>query len=465
MLFNSYQFLFFFLIVFSLYYCLSYRKQNWLLLIASYVFYGAWDYRFLSLIFLSTIIDFYTGRKIYDSSDSKVRKKFLFISCFFNLGILGFFKYFNFFVESGESFFNLIGFTFITPRLDIVLPVGISFYTFQTMSYTIDIYRNKQKAISNFFDFALFVSFFPQLVAGPIERSSNLLPQLTKERKVSLKLLREGAWLITYGLFKKCVIADNLALLVDKAFDPSSHSTGIICLIALYAFAFQIYCDFSGYSDIARGLAKLMGIELMVNFNIPYLSKTPSEFWKRWHISLSSWLRDYLYIPLGGNRKGPGRTMVNLILTMGLGGLWHGAAWNFILWGLYHGILLAVYKFFADEKFFNKVPSWVSQVFFFHLVCLGWLFFRATSMNQICIFLQEILFYHSWNFDIAYMLFELMIFVIPFWMLEMWLNNCDDPWEKRGWNWGLGPAVVTVIWILIFILPPLEGKNFIYFQF
>ena len=304
MLFNTLQFAIFFIIVYSLYLLFNHKWQNWMLLVASYIFYGAWDWRFLSLIFISTILDYICGLQIYKSRYLKRKRLFLFFSVFGNLAILGFFKYFNFFATNLQELLKIFGFSIHPHFLHIILPIGISFYTFQTMSYTIDIYRGRMAPTKKFFDLALFVAFFPQLVAGPIERAKHLLPQILVPRKLSLDKFYEGCYLIFWGLFQKVFIADNLAKIVDPVFAGNSPYNGIQVILALYAFAFQILCDFSGYSNIARGLGKCMGFDIMVNFNLPYFSTNPREFWRRWHISLSTWLRDYLYISLGGNRRG-----------------------------------------------------------------------------------------------------------------------------------------------------------------
>lgn len=330
------------------------------------------------------------------------KKLFLIVSIAANLGILAVFKYCNFFLENVETAVRSLGGNVEALRLDIVLPVGISFYTFQTMSYTIDIYRGTLKPTDRFLDFALFVAFFPQLVAGPIERASNLLPRILAPRRLHFDAMTRGVFLITFGLFKKVAIADGLARYVDGVYGASAGVSGADVALATMLFAFQIYCDFSGYSDIARGVAKLMGIDLIRNFNLPYFSRSPSEFWQRWHISLSGWLRDYLYIPLGGNRGGGLLTYRNLLLTMVLGGLWHGAAWNFVLWGLYQGGLLCAFRGLASlapesnlaarhltAKYVTARPQPATLVFllqvasFFALTCYGWLLFRATSFEQI----------------------------------------------------------------------------------
>ncbi len=306
-----------------------------------------------------------------------------------NLAILGFFKYCNFFISSLQTFAASLGLHPSLHTLNIVLPIGISFFTFQSMSYTIDVYRGELRAARSFWDFALFVSFFPHLVAGPIMRAVVLLPQVLRPRHTSRQQVIEGIHLILWGLWKKCFIADSLAPLVDATFN-APNASGFEVLIAVYTFAFQIYCDFSGYTDIARGVAKLFGFELGLNFNLPYFAQSPQDFWSRWHISLSQWLRNYLYIPLGGNRDGKWHTYRNLMLTMVLGGLWHGAAWNFVLWGFYQGALLAVHRLYRDFVPGTAGPendtrplAWVKMLVMFQFTCFGWLLFRAHSLSQI----------------------------------------------------------------------------------
>ncbi len=399
MLFNTFDFACFFVAVYLAYFCLEHRGQNLLLLAASYYFYGRWNAELLGLIAFSTVTDYLCGLALHRSESERTRRRLLLLSVTVNLGLLAVFKYLGFFVESMEALLTSAGIDAGPWRLDLVLPVGISFYTFQTMSYTIDIYRRKLEPTRNFLDFALYVAFFPQLVAGPIERAVRLLPQIAQRRTITWDGVRAGAWLILIGYFKKTVIADNLAVLVDPAFSDPSQANGFDMLTAIYAFALQIYCDFSGYSAIARGLSKLMGIDLCLNFRRPYFSTNPSEFWRRWHISLSTWLRDYLYIPLGGNRGGPTRTYVNLGLTMLLGGLWHGAAWNFVAWGAYQGALLAIHRALADRLERLGAASGVAAalwrvarlVGFFQLTCLGWVLFRVDHLSDVPLVAASIL--------------------------------------------------------------------------
>ena len=388
MLFNSLAFLIFFPTVFILYWSIPNNKiktQNVLLLIASYVFYGWWDWRFLSLIAFSTVVDYFVGLQIANAKNN--RKRWLLVSVFVNLGLLATFKYFNFFIESWIELWSLIGLETHVGTLNIVLPVGISFYTFQTMSYSIDIYRKELQPTKDFIAFSTFVSFFPQLVAGPIERASNLIPQLLTKREWKHENFKNGFFQICIGFFRKVVVADSIGALIDGVYnEPGIHNSTTIGL-AVFLYSFQIYFDFSGYSDIAIGTAKLLGFQFKRNFNLPYFSTSITEFWRRWHISLSSWLRDYLYIPLGGNRKGTVMLYRNLFLTMLLGGLWHGSSWNFVIWGMFHGILLAI------ERGFGLIPkkyNLFNNLLTFFLVTLIWVFFRALDFGDTKIIFQKL---------------------------------------------------------------------------
>ena len=474
MLFNSFEFAIFFPIVFALYLVLGHTGRNRMLLVASYVFYGWWDWRFLSLIILSTLTDYYCGLRIGEAVDETRRKFFLTVSVCMNLGILGFFKYFDFFLENFKALLTSLGVATNLDTLGIILPVGISFYTFQTMSYTIDIYRREMEPTHRFFDFALFVSFFPQLVAGPIERAKQLLPQILAPRVVTWQKVQEGAYLILWGLFMKMFVADNLAKLVDPVFAAEAPQSGVQVLLALYAFAFQIFCDFAGYSEIARGLAKCLGIELMVNFNLPYFATTPSEFWRRWHISLSQWLRDYLYIPLGGNRDGTFMTYRNLSLTMLLGGLWHGAAWTFVFWGAYQGALLVVHR--LAKPFLKSLPEIRSRAFatawwmlrvavFFQFVCIGWLLFRAQSMHQVGQMLHSIFFnFHLEGFDFVSMVRKMTIYLAVLLPINAVQYQSRDLMAPNRWR----PAFLAIfqaVMLYLLIFHTSSEREFIYFEF
>jgi alginate O-acetyltransferase complex protein AlgI len=395
MLFNSLAFAIFLPLVLVVYYLLPHKAQNVFLLAASIFFYACWDWRFLFPLLASTSIDYFCASRLQDlheaGAPASERKKYLLISVITNLGLLGFFKYFNFFSTSLESLLGMMGLHANLWTLRVILPIGISFYTFQALSYTIDVYRGELHSTRNFRDFLLAVLYFPHLVAGPIQRASNLLPQVVEPRKITAEKIRAGIHLIFCGYFKKVFIADNLAPIANHVFANPSP-TGFETLIGVYAFAFQIYCDFSGYTDIARGVAKIMGFEFMLNFRLPYLATNPSDFWQRWHISLSSWLRDYLYIPLGGNRSSTAKTYRNLMLTMVIGGLWHGASWNFVLWGFYHGSLLILHRLLSpiSERLFatsspllKRIGFVASAVLMFQFTCYGWLLFRANSFAQI----------------------------------------------------------------------------------
>ena len=474
MIFTSTNFAIFFALLYPLYLLLrrSSRWQNRLLLVASYIFYGFWDWRFLGLIAISTAVDYYVGLRLDDAPlsdpvNERRRKQLLWLSVAVNLGILGFFKYFNFF---SSSFIDLIagfGLEASDVTLNIVLPVGVSFYTFQSMSYTISIYRGELKATHDALNFALFVAFFPQLVAGPIERASNLLPQIEKPRAISWSQIDSGLFLIIWGVFKKLVIADNLGLIANEVFnDP--NVVGIDIVLGTLAFALQIYGDFSGYSDIARGVARLMGFELMVNFRLPYFAVNPSDFWQRWHISLSEWLRDYLYIPLGGNRGGSLNTYRNLFLTMLLGGLWHGAGWNFIIWGAYHGAILIIYRLgeqlpWPRQASLNRVTLPLRMGFMFILTLMGWLIFRASSGEQIFTMLSNLSLATSsasagfWD-------------AIQFYALPLLLVQIAQQWQRdllvlTRLPWWLRPVLYAffIIWTAIFGVR--ESLEFIYFQF
>ncbi|MBW9263470.1 MAG: MBOAT family protein [Candidatus Thiodiazotropha sp. (ex. Lucinisca nassula)] len=473
MLFNSYIFWAFFAVVMLLYFRLPHKYQNRMLLVASYIFYGYWDYRFLSLIFISTVVDYFVALNIAKQDDAKLRKQLLLLSIFTNLGFLGFFKYYNFFSNEFAAMLGTMGIDVSLPVLNIILPVGISFYTFQTLSYTIDTYRNKVQPTDKFLDFALYVSFFPQLVAGPIERASHLLPQILQVRKLDGPEFSEGLFLVISGLFKKVVIADNMAPIVNTIFSkPVNELTGFEVLVGLYAFAFQIYGDFSGYSSIAKGVARWMGFDLMWNFRNPYFATSPSDFWSRWHISLSTWIRDYIYIPLGGGRLGNFLTFRNLVLTMFLGGLWHGAGWTFIIWGLFHGAILVVYHAIEAAKgkdYFTQPTSLGRHILFvvilFHLTCISWLLFRAESMQQVV----DMVYLLATDYRITdysiYVLGNILFFVVPLMFFEYVTERKNDLLYLVSAN----PAIqyVSYLYMVLMLLffVPLQKQVFIYFQF
>lgn len=475
MLFNSFIFLLFLALVLPLFYLLkNNRYKQVFLLFASYIFYGYWDWRFCFLLMLSTVVDYFVGKEIHKCQIHKKRKALLLISLFVNLGILAIFKYFNFFIESFEQIISLFGSKLDFIHLKIILPVGISFYTFQTLSYTIDIYKKKLSPTNDFISFALFVSFFPQLVAGPIERAKNLLPQLYSKLQPTKEQLQQGTVLIVVGLFRKVVIGDTSGRFVDHIFAQPELYFSVELLFGLILFSIQIYADFSGYSHIARGTAKLLGIELMKNFEQPYFSKNITEFWRRWHISLSTWLRDYLYIPLGGNRKGLPRTYINLMVTMLLGGLWHGASWNFVIWGGLHGIYLIVDKLLKQYNV-SLINTIIKQTTFYKLVCrlftyllilFTWLFFRSQSWETTqTIFSQIKQFqFSSYTYEMFRILGGFVILILIFDYFEYRTkNHCFLLQIKnKGIVAGILSALLLTTLAFMFYKEPLP---FIYFQF
>ena len=476
MLFNSLEFLLFLPTVFCLYWFVFYknlRKQNLLLLISSYFFYGWWDWRFLSLIFLSTIVDYFVGIKINDSSDKKTKKSYLWISILFNLGMLGFFKYFNFFIDSWIDFLGSFGYMHQSPwTLNVILPVGISFYTFQTMSYSLDIYFKKLKPTKDFISFASFVSFFPQLVAGPIERASNLLPKIINNRIFKYEQGVQGLRLILWGMFKKVVIADSLAIYVDTIFENYSSFNGGVLLLGLIYFSFQIYCDFSGYSDIAIGTAKLFGFEIMSNFKFPYFSRDIGEFWRRWHISLSTWFRDYLYIPLGGSRGGQWLSIRNTFIIFIVSGFWHGANWTFIMWGLIHtAIYIPLFlrgknrKYntttVAEDRWFPSLKELFQMGNTFLFTMIAWVFFRNDNINNAFEYLIKMI----TNIEVPTSNRFGVIFVFLFVLFEWFMRK-----DERNLFYGLSRKLRYSIY-LILSLSIIEffdrslQSSFIYFQF
>lgn len=384
MLFNSLQYLIFFPLVVVAYFSLSPKWRTLLLLVASYYFYMCWKAEYVVLILGSTVLDYFVALKLHAELDARKRKYWLMTSIVANLGVLFLFKYFNFFSESFQLLFAEFNIFYDAPTFDILLPVGISFYTFQTLSYSIDVYRRKLEPERNFARFALFVSFFPQLVAGPIERATHLLPQFRKTFVFEYTRVVSGLRLILWGFFKKVVIADNIGRVVDQVYNLPEEQTGLTFALATYFFAFQIYCDFSGYSDIAIGSARVLGFDLMENFKQPYLSQSVREFWSRWHISLSTWFRDYVYIPLGGNRTIKWRWYYNLIITFLISGVWHGANWTFVIWGAIHGILLILgiqlARYIQPAK--SVLGIWIRRIIVFHVVLLTWVFFRADNLHE-----------------------------------------------------------------------------------
>lgn len=475
MLFNSFEYLIFLPIVFFLYWIVfrQLRWQNILIVVASYVFYGWWDWRFLILIAFTTICSFLSGLGIeYQKSLGGNGKKYAIVNIGINLLILGVFKYFNFFTESLSVAFGSIGIDLHPVTLKLILPVGISFYTFQALSYTIDVYRGKLQATHDPVSFFAFISFFPQLVAGPIERATNLLPQFQKERKFVYATAVDGTKQILWGLFKKMVIADNCADIVDKVWaDYATHST-LMLVITSVLFAFQIYGDFSGYSDIAIGTGKLFGIRLMRNFNLPYFSRSVAEFWKRWHISLNTWFVDYVYIPLGGSREGKWKAVRNTFVIFLLSGLWHGANWTYVTWGLYHAALFLPLLVFNKKRKFNdtvaegrRMPTLkeLCQVFVtFILVVIGWIIFRANSIGEFWSYCSSML--TNWNINEEISGKKAIFFIVLLLIVE-WQNRTKEHAfafhiKNNYLRWGIYMLVA-----LACLTQAGKQVQFIYFQF
>jgi alginate O-acetyltransferase complex protein AlgI len=484
MLFNSIDFAIFLPLVFILYWLLkkrSLRLQNLLIVCASYIFYGKWDYHFLGLIIFSTLTDYLIGLGLGkpDLNPSQ-RKGLLGISIIVNLGILGFFKYYNFFVENVSNAFSFLGQDINIQSLNIVLPVGISFYTFQTLSYSIDVYQRKIKPTRDLISFAAFVSFFPQLVAGPIERAAHLLPQFNKKRKFNYNQAVDGLRQILWGLFKKIVIADNCAFYANLIFNNSANYSGSTLLLGALFFTFQIYGDFSGYSDIAIGVARLFGFDLMQNFAFPYFSRDMAEFWRRWHISLSTWFRDYVYIPLGGSRGGIWMKVRNTFLIFIISGFWHGANWTFIAWGAINALcflpLLLLQKnrhnikVVAQGKYFPSVKEALSIVLTFSLTVLAWIFFRAENLGHAISYIQgifQISIISIPEFEQQSINAVTLLLIIIYFLLIEWLGR-ENKYaiekmllkQNRVLRW---IYYYSIIYMIVFF--PGQEQEFIYFQF
>lgn len=472
MIFNSIDFLLFFIIVYAIYWKLNHKIQNRFLLVASFVFYGFWDWRFLSLLVISTVVDYIAGLGIERNSENlKKRKLFLSLSIFTNLGMLGFFKYYNFFLESALVFFNALGLRPDVHTLQLILPLGISFYTFQTMSYTIDVFRKELKPVRNFFDFALYVSFFPQLVAGPIERATRLLPQIQSVRVWNTKQVQEGTFLVLLGYFKKVFVADNIGDIVNSIYAMDDPSGGKV-FISLIAFLFQIYCDFSGYSDIARGISKWMGIELMRNFNVPFFAVNIIDLWKRWHISLMSWLRDYLYIPLGGNRVSQTRQHFNNIFIFFVSGLWHGASWTFVVWGVYNGILTSLYRIISpwiprlpgdDNRFIYGIKFTVKALTTFLFFTYSGIWFRSTSFHQGWTYTVNLFTkFESWEGDLFNKIFRLSFLLI---IIEISQFRKNDEFSIFQWKLPFRILLYIAMFYSITLMGNFNKNEFIYFVF
>lgn len=479
MLFNSIDFAVFLPIVFILYWFVTQKNlriQNILLVISSYIFYGWWDWRFLSLILFSTLVDYFVGLGLLHQEQHIKRKILLWISIVVNLGFLCFFKYYNFFLDNFINAFSFFGSEIYVGSLHIILPVGISFYTFQTLSYSIDVYKRKLEPTKDFFAFSAFVCFFPQLVAGPIERATHLLPQFYKKRIFEYSKAVDGLRQILWGLFKKIVIADNCAIYANLIFNNSDEYSGSTLVLGAFFFAFQIYGDFSGYSDIAIGTSRLFGFDLMRNFNFPYFSRDIAEFWRRWHISLSTWFRDYLYVPLGGSRGGNGMKIRNTFIIFIVSGFWHGANWTFIIWG----ILNAVYfipllltqtnrnhiQIVAQGKLLPSFKEFSMMLLTFGLTVLAWIFFRAENVSHAMHYIQGI--FSTSLFSFPEIRPKNLFILLSFFILIEWIGR-----EKQyaiatlgfGWYRPVRWFFYALLIFLIGMFMPSDESPFIYFQF
>lgn len=474
MIFHSLDFFAFFLLTLAAYWVLPMRAQNVLLFVASYVFYGWVHPWWPVLLFATTFIDYWAARGIADSRHW--RKVCLWLSIISNLGLLGFYKYFDFFVDNVAAAGASVGWNIPHVALRIGLPAGISFYTFQSMSYTIDVYLGHAQARRRFVDVAAFVSFFPHLVAGPIMRATNLLPQFEHQRKFEPAAARDAALLIVWGLFKKLVIADNVGVIANKVFSLQSPEFFVLWA-GVFAFAVQIYADFSAYTDIARGVAKWYGFDLIKNFERPYLATGPADFWHRWNISLSTWFRDYVYIPLGGSRRTPARVAANLLITFIVSGLWHGASWNYVLWGAYHGILLTIARVFGQAPSPKPQALRVLQVLgMFVLTCIGWLIFRETELEQLVRHFQL----SPWETTEVgraaglYLFLLVLLYSIPLWIHDVWAEMkgpdlsaaIETPETSVRWpRVATQAALCGLMFAAILVLRSQTALDFIYFAF
>tara|TARA_B100000902_G_scaffold365033_1_gene385634 strand:- start:102410 stop:103858 length:1449 start_codon:yes stop_codon:yes gene_type:complete len=482
MIFNTIDFAIFLPIIFILYWFVIYKNilhQNLLITISSYVFYGWWDWRFLSLIAFSTSVDYIIGNKLSITQNKNSRKLLLFTSVFVNLGFLGFFKYYNFFLENFVDAFSFFGYSINSNSLNIILPVGISFYTFQTLSYTIDVYKKKIKPAKDIISFTAFVSFFPQLVAGPIERAKNLLPQFYKKRDFDYYKAVDGMRQILLGLFKKIVIADNCAVFADQIFNNYQDYSGSTLILGAILFTFQIYCDFSGYSDIAIGTARLFGFNLMQNFAFPYFSRDIAEFWRRWHISLSTWFRDYLYIPLGGSRGSNYQKIRNVFIIFLVSGFWHGANWTFIIWGALNAIYFLPIMLMkrnrintdivAKDRLFPSIKELVSIIITFSLTVFAWIFFRSESVNDGFAYLFNIIDSSVFTLpdlitpklEMIYTLFCIIILLFFEWKNRKKTHALEIDHLTKFNRWGI---YLTII-LMIITFGTFNHNEFIYFQF
>jgi D-alanyl-lipoteichoic acid acyltransferase DltB (MBOAT superfamily) len=477
MLFDSPVYFVFLIPVVLVYWRLNRREQNIFLLCASYFFYGWWDWRFLALMVCSTTVDFLIAQKITPDRGDANRKKWFIFSLLLNFSVLGTFKYFNFFVDSFSTALGTLGVHNIPmPLLRVILPPGISFYTFQEVAYIVDVYKGKLAPAKSFVEYGLFVSLFPHLIAGPIQRPGHLLPQVQRERSFDADRFFDGIMLIFSGLIRKCVVADNCALLANAAFGGQFGKPNLwVVLIGTYAFAWQVYGDFSGYSDIARGSAQLMGFHFMVNFRQPYLSSRLQEFWRRWHISLSTWLRDYLYIPLGGSAGGKWKTSLNLITTMILAGLWHGANWTFVIFGAIHGVVLSIERLLfpstkelgdsaQPRRFAGMLSLWGQRILTFNVFCLSLAFFRATSLSAAIQFLAGLSDF-AWRSEYATAFLMLSLFSVPLFVVDLLLEASNQEYPFANASYAFRTALATASFVLLALFSGSNLNAFVYFRF
>ena len=486
MLFNSLDFAIFLPIVFLLYWFVAQKNlklQNALIVVASYVFYGWWDWRFLSLIIFSTVVDYLVGQKLRVEEKQSKRKVLLWTSILVNLGFLGFFKYYNFFLENFVDAFSLFGMQINANSLNIILPVGISFYTFQTLSYTIDVYRKKLEPTKDFMAFSAFVCFFPQLVAGPIERATNLLPQFYKKRTFEYHKAVDGMRQILWGLFKKVVIADNCAEFANQIFNNSADMNGSTLVLGAIFFTFQIYGDFSGYSDIAIGTSRLFGFDLKQNFATPYFSRDIAEFWRRWHISLSTWFRDYLYIPLGGSRGGTWLKVRNTFAIFLVSGFWHGANWTFIIWGALNAIYFLPLLLtnnnrknlgvVAEGKLLPSFRELFAMLTTFTLTMFAWIFFRAENVSHAFSYISEIFsmsLFNSpmkdlWRVNTDSLIINLVVCLVVFFLVEWFNRKSNHSLDLRDIKYKIIRCLIYYILIIAIFFMNSSQQEFIYFQF
>lgn len=486
--FTTPQYFLFFAIVWCVRWILAaiYPKKNslvlYFLLFVSYFFYLSWDYRFGALILFTTALDYFVGIALGKQNAENVRENFrarrilLFLSLFGNLSVLGFFKYFNFFTDSFSSLFHSLGWNVSTPTLKVILPVGISFYTFQSLSYSIDVYRKQIEPERNFLQYALFLSFFPQLVAGPIVSARILLPALRNTFSWENVPLREGIWLILLGFVKKAVIADRISVISDFAYQFPETVSSLFAWMGVFSYSIQIYCDFSGYTDIAIGSALLLGVRLPENFKLPYTASSFSDFWRRWHISLSGWLREYLYIPLGGNRITGWITYRNLLITMLLGGLWHGASWNFVVWGFLHGIFLAIERWFRDSvdlpleknSRLERVLKFLYQIFVILSVCLIWIFFRSRTFEGSAELFKTLFSFRA-GIEPTYTMQSHFLTILFFMAFATWIGKKEESSGsfssfRENLHWAIF-AFLSALGFIVGVVLTVETKPFLYFVF